>query len=152
MRVEMLSLSDAIELSDWKYDYEYSVYNFPNWSEMEKENWAITVIDKREKQFRKVIDTNMNFIGWFRFQEFNDNILISLGMNPIYCGKHLGNKFIKTIINYLNDAHNKLITLEVRSFNERAIKCYLKSGFKISNKISKIVENTKVDFIIMEYK
>ena len=47
---------------------------------------------------------------------------------------------------------NKRIALEVRSFNKRAIKCYEKAGFKITDVYKKDTLMGSDEFIRMEYK
>ncbi len=46
---------------------------------------------------------------------------------------------------------NKKIVLEVRSFNERAIKCYEKAGFKIVDTYSKDTLVGYDEFVKMEF-
>ncbi len=40
----------AKEISTWKYDNAYSVYNFPNWDKIAEQKWAITIADKRKEE------------------------------------------------------------------------------------------------------
>ncbi|MCB2291617.1 hypothetical protein LGK97_18040 [Clostridium sp. CS001] len=44
------------------------------------------------------------------------------------------------------------MTLEVRTFNTRAIKCYISLGFKIKDKYVKDTFNGKDEFYYMEYE
>ncbi|URZ17901.1 GNAT family N-acetyltransferase [Clostridium felsineum] len=46
---------------------------------------------------------------------------------------------------------NKLIVLEVRAFNERAVKCYKKAGFKLKETYKKDTPLGQGEFIRMEY-
>ena len=39
----------AKEISAWKYDDEYSVYNYPDWNKISAQKWAITIAEKRKK-------------------------------------------------------------------------------------------------------
>ena len=46
---------------------------------------------------------------------------------------------------------NKKIILEVRSFNERAIRCYEKAGFKVADTYNKETPMGYGEFIKMEF-
>lgn len=145
-RVENLTEEDVMNIISWKYVDDYSIYNFPSYEIMKKENWAILNQEKRNEQFRKIIHNN-ELIGWFRFQG-NDEITIGLGMKPSLCGKNNGKYFIKTILDYIN---KKNIVLIVREFNKRAINCYKSCGFK---EIDRFYKENKVEgayFIKMKY-
>lgn len=150
MTVLELTELDAKEISTWDYGNDYKIYNCPSWKIMCEEKWAMTIPDKRKKEFRKIIDKKENIIGYFRFKKENNKIIIGLGMNPQLCGQGNGHHFINKIIEFLNDKTN-IIELEVRSFNKRAIRCYEKSGFKIIDKQIKNTRNGEDEFIIMQY-
>lgn len=133
MIIKEMSEIVAIEICSWKYDSQYAVYNVGGWNEALKNKWAITDKNKRQEQFRCVYDDSDNLIGYFRIIKNNNRIKIGLGLHPKLCGLGLGNKFLLTILN-CDELKNKIIELEVRKFNKRAIKCYEKVGFKISDK------------------
>ena len=61
----------------------------------------------------------------------NGDLFLGIGLAPKYCGKGLGSAILE---NSIEDAKNRYpgskITLQVRSWNERARKCYEKAGFK----------------------
>ena len=70
-------------------------------------------------------------------------------MHPEKCGKGIGKEFVNFILN-TQELKNKIITLEVRSFNKRAIKCYQSVGFELVDKIEKETLNGNGLFLIME--
>ncbi|WP_243128637.1 hypothetical protein [Clostridium butyricum] len=47
-KLEYLDENYAREIYSWKYNDEYSVYNYPEWEVISKQNWDITV-EKKEK-------------------------------------------------------------------------------------------------------
>lgn len=147
LKVVKLSLEDAKEISKWKYEKEYSIYNYLDWDSMVLSNWAITMEEKRDKEFIKIIDQDNNFIGYARLKELDNKIYLGLGMNPTYTGNGLGKIFLQTIINYIK-LNN--VELEVRTFNERAIKCYNSVGFNIVKKIKKDTLSGIDEFYIMK--
>lgn len=144
---------DAVLVSQWTYDGEYAVYNCPVWDEVKEQGWAMADSEKRKAQFRKVIDQSGHYIGYFRFFPDHGKIKIGLGMNPEYCGKHMGPEFVRLIIKYIKKTYeNTPIELEVREFNERAIKCYTRCGFRIIDKKCKGTPMRTDTFIVMEYR
>lgn len=143
--IDKLSLSQAKELSEWKYEDEYSIYNYPDWDIMIRDKWAITDVIVRNNEFRGVFIDNQ-LIGYFRLFTCKDKLFIGLGMKPSFCGQGNGYKFMHSILKYYLCVYpDKILNLKVRTFNERAIKLYKKLGFRIVN-------NTLDDeFIYMEY-
>lgn len=134
MNLKLVELTDvyAKEICDWKYDNEYSIYNYPNWDKASCDGWAITLEDKRKKEFFAVVDDSNNLCGHIRLQNKSEYVSLGLGLKPCLCGNGLGNILMKLSIKKSMELYsNKKITLEVRSFNERAIKCYKKAGFKV---------------------
>lgn len=146
------SENDAILVSQWIYEGEYAIYNCPSWDKVKEQGWAMADSEKRKTQFRKIIDQSGSYIGYFRFFPYHEKIKIGLGMNPQYCGKHMGSQFVSLIIEYIKTIHNGIpIELEVRDFNERAIKCYTRCSFKTIAKRRKETPAGTDTFIVMEY-
>ena len=74
---------------------------------------------------------------------------MGLGIKPELCGHGLGKTFLTFILNS-QELKNKLIELEVRTFNKRAIKSYQNVGFIIIKKIEKNTQSGKDTFIVMQ--
>ena len=145
---KIMNETEAIEICSWKYPNEYAVYNMGKWNDIVNQKWAISIEEKRIEQFRSVYEKN-ELIGYFRFRTINNIINIGLGMKPEYCGQGKGKEFLNFILNQ-PELKNKKIELEVRNFNQRAIKSYEKVGFK---KIKEEERNTLIGkdvFVIMK--
>lgn len=140
-----LTENQARQVCGWRYSGDYAIYNCPPWDDMLAQNWALTDKNKRKNEFKSV-HLNDVFIGFFRLQLRENKLYLGLGLSPEYCGKGYGYELIEMIKEYTKRRfpQNDLY-LEVRDFNNRAIRCYLKSGFDIEN------ENIKngVKFIVM---
>lgn len=95
------------------------------------------------------MNNNGELIGYFRFKRLPGKVILGLGLAPEICGKGIGKSFMKFILN-TEELKDKLIELEVREFNKRAINCYLSAGFKIKGKEEKETLNGKDMFVIME--
>ena len=106
-----------------------------------------------DNEFTAVIDESNNLCGYIRFIENKDFVLVGLGLKPSLCGQGLGNILMKLLKNECKKRYgSKKIALEVRSFNKRAIKCYERSGFKITDVYQKDTLIGSDEFIMMEYK
>lgn len=153
MIVKNISEIEAKEVSLWKYQGEYSVYNYPSWEMMCEQKWAITIDDVREKEYFGLYNISNILIGNFRIHNTGDFILVSLALNPSLCGKGLGNELMNAIKNQSKIKYPEItkLVLEVRSFNRRAIKCYRKNGFKIENIYIKDTLTGKDIFFKMGY-
>lgn len=143
----------AKEICDWKYDGEYSIYNYPVWEKALEEKWALTVEVKRKEEFLAAVDADYNLCGYVRLQDKCEFILIGIGLRPSLCGQGMGSNLMGLLVQQCKESYpNKKIALEVRSFNERGIKCYKKVGFKIKRKYKKDTPIGSGEFIRMEYE
>lgn len=153
MKLKLVEFTEpyAKEICDWKYDGEYSVYNYPAWNKALNEKWAITIEDKRKKEFFAVVDDCYNLCGYIRLQEKSEYVLIGIGLKPSLCGQGLGSKLMELLKQQCRELYpSKKIALEVRSFNERAIKCYKRAEFKIKKTYKKDTPIGYGQFIRME--
>lgn len=53
MRLKLENFTEAYakEICNWKYNGEYSIYNYPSWNKVFSDKWAITIDQKRKSQF-----------------------------------------------------------------------------------------------------
>lgn len=151
-KLVILTESYAKEICDWKYDGEYSIYNYPAWDKVSNEKWGISIEEKRKKEFFAVVDDYYNLCGYIRLQGKNEYVLIGIGLKPSLCGQGLGNTLIELLKHQCRELYpSKKVALEVRSFNERAIKCYKKAGFKMKEIYKKDTPIGCGEFIRMEF-
>ena len=150
MELRNFTEENARELCTWKYENEYSIYNFPRWDIVKEQNWAVANEEKRKNEFSAVYKGEQ-YIGFVRLIKNNNFYLISLGLEPSYCGRGYG-KLLMNLIKSLADKKKiKRLRLEVRSFNKRAICCYEKAGFSIIGKVNKDTLIGNSDFYVMEW-
>ena len=150
MIVNYMTEIDAKEICGWEYPNEYKIYNVGGWETAVNNKWAIANKDLRNIQFRSVYE-NEELLGYFRFKKDNNKIILGLGIHPNKCGIGIGKQFMTFILN-TQELKNKLIELEVREFNKRAINCYQSVGFKIIKKEEKETIIGKDIFVIMQNK
>jgi ribosomal-protein-alanine N-acetyltransferase len=75
-----------------------------------------------------------------------------LGLRPDLCGKGLGAELMELAINEYKRRFPKLaLELDVRSFNERAIKLYTRSGFTVTGRFTGQTPGGETEFLHMRY-
>lgn len=152
LRVSDLTETQAKEICSWKYNDEYSIYDYPEWDKILKENWGITVEEKRKKEFNAIVDDCNNLCGYIRLVDENEHVSIGIGLKPSLCGQGLGSTIMEIIKQQCAAKYGgKKIILEVRSFNERAIRCYKKAGFNVSDIYKKDTPLGFGEFVKMEF-
>lgn len=151
--IEKLTEERAKQACAWKYEGEYSVYNF-TWEEAVEQNWSITVPEARESDFHAVTDEHGDLIGFFRMtKDGKEKIEIGLGLKPDYCGHGIGKDFVKLITQYTSDIYpGRRIYMEVRTFNKRAVKCYEACGYKAVLQHRKELPSGSSEYFLMEYQ
>lgn len=152
LKLENFTESHAKQICNWKYDGEYSIYNYPSWNKVSNDKWAITVEEKRKMEFSALVDEYNNLCGYIRLQDKIEYVLIGVGVKPSLCGQGLGNTLMEIAKQQCNKLYpSKTITLEVRSFNDRAIKCYKRAGFIVKEIYKRDSPIGYGEFIRMEF-
>ncbi|KPI53232.1 acetyltransferase [Clostridioides difficile] len=142
----------VIEITNWKYEGEYSIYNLPSWNEIKKNNLSLAKEDKR-KNFISFIDDNKELIGFINLLDKGSSVYFGIGIKPDYCGMGIGKEIISLGLEECRNKYStKPVVLEVRTWNKRAVKCYESQGFKIvETKIQKTYLGDG-EFFVMRYK
>jgi len=141
------------EIISWKYEGEYKEYNLEPYETLVERNSSIVKPEKRENYLCYFKDKEL--IGYTNIMKKNTgDIFLGIGLAPKYCGKGYGSQILN---NSIKEAMNKYpdskITLQVRAWNIRAIKCYEKYGFKILKK-EKVQDRNgiEIEFVFMEFE
>ncbi|MGB4589481.1 MAG: GNAT family N-acetyltransferase [Clostridiaceae bacterium] len=141
----------AKEICSWRYDEEYSIYNLSEWNVVVENGWDLALQERRESDFIAILHEN-HFIAYGRLTTIHDKAFIGIGLKPSLCGKGIGGHVMKLLIKEcFKRFPDCSIALEVRCFNERAIRCYEDIGFKIKNKYTKNTLTGDVEFYLMDY-
>ncbi len=142
----------AIEVTQWKYEGEYSMYNLPSWEEIKKNNFSLAKEDKR-KNFISFIDDSKELIGFINLLDEGDSVFFGIGIKPDYCGKGIGKEIINLGLQECKNRYNdKPIVLEVRTWNTRAVKCYESQGFNIVDTKKQKTHLGDGEFFVMKYQ
>ena len=151
-RVETMDLAQAQAIAAWRYPAPYDVYNFPAWETMEATKWAITIPEKRAEEFR-VVKEDTRVVGYFRLfaAQPRRKRFLSLGLLPALCGMGKGPGIMEQILAYAEKAGETALYMEVRSFNQRAIRCYQKVGFVAVDQYDKTILGSSYRILQMQY-
>jgi len=129
MEVAELSEQLARAVCLWRYDPPFDVYNTPDFGDAQESGWAIANPVAREEQFRS-ITSNGSLIGFSRVFRRDGRRLVGVGMDPALTGAGRGKEFMEAVlVDVAARFPGERLEAEVRSFNERAARCYRKVGF-----------------------
>ena len=141
------------EIISWKYEDEYSIYNMDSYEKLVERNSSI-IKEENKNNYFCYFNNNILIAYTKLVMKKNGDVFLGIGIAPIYCGKGLGKDILSHTIRVAKERYpNSKITLQVRSWNERAIKCYPKVGFKVTGKETiKDHNGILAEFVFMEYK
>ncbi len=148
----------AIEISNWKYEEPYSIYN------MEESDECISELLNGEYYY--VLDLQKSLVGFicsgnsarvpggYEVGLYNNNetLDVGLGLRPDITGLGKGQEFLTHCISFLKDQFKvQNFQLVVAEFNKRAIKVYERTGFAKGLSFKSKVKDQEVNFIVMSY-
>lgn len=150
--IEPMTSRAAKQICGWEYEPPYNVYNYMPYEEAVSGNAAVTQADRAEDYLcfwqGEILAAYTSII--LR----DEKIFVGIGVAPWLCGRGLSSFCLnKTVAQAKIRYPDSEFWVQVRSWNERAVKCYRKSGF--AEKYRKIIrdrfdENT--EFIFMRYE
>ncbi|MEE3343781.1 MAG: GNAT family N-acetyltransferase [Bacilli bacterium] len=123
------------QIVGWKYEDEYDVYNYPSYEECIEKDYSITRRDRWDNYIVYSIDGEVIFYVYMIIMN-NNKVYVGFSLKPDYCSKGLGNYFLKDCVIEIKNRYPDLVLfVEVRSWNNRAIKAVKKIGFKIKDTV-----------------
>lgn len=122
--------ADKRKICQWKYEDVYEIYNLPSYEQMQGKKSGFGNPEK-EKNFLGFWDKNV-LVGFVNILEEEYEVFIGIGVRPELCGCGYGFQMLMDTYQISKSRYpNKPLYLEVRSWNQRAIRCYEKAGFQI---------------------
>lgn len=115
----------AKALCAWRYPAPYAAYDAPAWETVCAQGWGISVPVRRQQEFYAVYEGEA-FAGFFRAMPDGR---LGLGLAPDFCGGGRGAQLMALI---KETVPQRPLTLEVRSWNKRALHCYERAGFRVT--------------------
>ena len=151
LKAEKITEKQAREISKWKYEGKYEMYNLPQWEVMVEEGYSLCDEVKRES-FTAYTNEKGELIGFTNLLDEGSSIFFGIGVNPNYCNRGLGKTITKLALEECKVRFpKKPVILEVRSWNERAISCYKSQGFEVIETKYQETYIGKGEFYVMRY-
>lgn len=141
---------DAREVCTWRYPAPYDIYNEPDWDEVVRRGWEIADAEARREEFLSLKADGV-LAGFVHLNRQEDCVMLGVGLRPDLCGQGLGAQVMAlACAEAAKRCPGVPLRLEVRTFNDRARKCYEKAGFRM---VSCYVRQTPLgdgEFFLME--
>lgn len=61
LKIWEFTKENAMEVCQWTYSGEYSIYDYPSWEEASKGRWGITIEEKRKNEFQSILNEKAGF-------------------------------------------------------------------------------------------
>ena len=131
MLITDMTKAAARQICSWNYEYPYSVYNYLPYDEAVRTGARIT-LSEYKNDYLCFWNENDTLIGYLSLIKKADKLFLGIGLAPEYCSKGLGKTILLQSIKITNQRYGDEaeIWVQVRSWNERAIKCYTSCGFE----------------------
>ena len=150
--INSMTVEAAKQICSWRYKPPYDVYDYLSYEAALNEQAAITKTENADNYL--CFWNNGTLVAYTSIISKNDKIYIGIGIAPRFCGQGMGETLLnQTIIECKRRCPNKEIWVQVRAWNKRAIKCYLKCGF-VEKYRDTIIDrfNKTAEFIFMQYE
>ena len=149
--IKNIEFSDALKFSEWG-NFETPLlkgYNYGNFTSFDARIWINSVNSLRKKYFavyEKKEDNFIGFIGLKSIKVFKKTSKLGIVFSPQYVGKGYGNEAIEGFLKYyFNELGFVEMTLDVNTFNQRALNLYKKLGFEIVGEDIEVFENQNIE-------
>ncbi len=117
-------------VSAWKYEGAYGLYNLPPY-EVQKERGTAFTDPERAKNYYAYYEGSV-LIGFTNLSEGAREVSVGIGVRPSLCGRGYGPRILLRAAELARELYpGKPLSLEVRTWNRRAVRCYEKAGFQI---------------------
>lgn len=122
--------SEKREICSWQYPGEYAIYSLPPYEEMLQRQMGFCNPDK-ERNFRVWYDGS-RLVGFTNLLEEEQEVFVGIGVHPKCCNQGYGRLILEEACKLSKEFFpGKPLYLEVRSWNQRAVRCYQRAGFRI---------------------
>jgi len=157
--IRKMTKRQAEDISTWKYDEPYSIYDMDGSKEI--------LYELLDGSYYAVTNEKDELTGYFCFGDAaqvpggkqceaylgDDVIDIGLGMRPDLTGKGMGLNFLYKGLKFVKEAFSsRHIRLTVATFNKRAIKVYEKLGFKKEKIFKSKTKKGDLEFMSMSIR
>lgn len=125
-----LSEQDKRQICAWDYGGAYAVYNLPPYETLLAAGRGFT--DPRKAGNYLGFWAGETLVGYVNIQEREAEVFIGIGVRPDLCGAGYGRRILALTCGIARALYpDKPLGLQVRTWNTRAVNCYLRAGFQI---------------------
>lgn len=133
MENHIITEEEMRRVCTWRYEGKYRIYDLPSYEIMQKLRMGFFKPGARENYRAFCMDGEV--IGFTNIQEENKEVFIGIGVRPDKCGQGLGRQILQEAYRISKSRWpEKPLYLHVRTWNQRAVNCYKKAGFRIDGK------------------
>lgn len=119
---------EKYQITAWEYAGEYAIYNNEPYEQQKAKGYGFA---NAKNNFYSFYD-GAALVGFINLYEEETEVFFGIGVNPECCGKGYGQQMTKTAWEISRTLFpEKRLYLEVRTWNNRAVRCYQKAGFQI---------------------
>jgi len=147
LTIRPMQQSDAECIAHWHYEGPYAFYDMAS-----DEDDLAELLDpqRRENAYYAAVDAGGNLVGFYCFSCDGSTVELGLGLRPDLTGHGLGLSFLEAGLAFARQRFSpKTFRLSVAAFNQRAIKVYLKAGFKPIRRYEQRTNGGVFDFLEM---
>lgn len=114
-------------ICEWKYNGRYAIYNSIPYEEQIRTHRGFA--DPKNNYYS--FSDGEQLIGYINLVERETEVFFGIGVNPVFCNQGYGQKICEKACELSRQLYpGKPIYLEVRTWNQRALRCYEKAGFR----------------------
>ncbi|WP_127583646.1 GNAT family N-acetyltransferase [Paenibacillus koleovorans] len=133
-----LTEQHAEQITTWKYEPPYDVYQWPAWERMLADDYEFANAHIRETQYIAILDTadDHSLAAYAQLFPLEGWTRLGIGLHPVRCGlrQGVGLSIIKAVLQHTQQkTPANRIDLEVFVWNVRAIRAYSSTGFEIQD-------------------
>lgn len=132
VRLSEKLINDYLNMVNDKEIRKLISHDIRTYTFLDESEWVKSKINEKANVFSMIEKETNDFIGNIEIMNIKDNIgELGISITSKKQGNHYGQEAIKKMIDYsFNELKLDGLDLYVFDFNERAIKCYQKVGFK----------------------
>lgn len=133
LQIAPMTAKHAAEICTWHYPKPYDVYNWPSWDVMTDMQIEFADDHIRTEQYRSIV-LEEQVIGFIQLFPLLSTLRLALFLSPDHCDQGYGKLGIQLAIEEARKTDAQCeIDLEVECWNTRAIRCYERAGFVITD-------------------
>ena len=128
LQYHLTTESEKAEISAWRYPGDYAIYDLPPYAGVVGTGRGL---DNPKNRFYTFYD-GARPVGFVNLADGPEEVFLGIGAAPDCCGQGYGRAMLAETCRIAETLFpGKPLYLEVRTWNERAVRCYQAAGFRI---------------------